>query len=514
VGRAWEWVEGNERPILRAFTDARAVAAGSILDTDLVIVGGGPAGITLALALADTPIRVLLLESGGTDFEVPTQALYSGPETGIPYLKLSASRMRYLGGSTNHWGGWCRPLDEIDFEARDWLPHSGWPFGRETLEPHFARAQSLVEAGPFIYDNTKVWTDSQGASLPLGDGGVYTTYFQFSRQSEDVLPTNFGTRYADDLKRNPNLELMLHANVTGIRLASDAGHVDHLDVATLTGNKFSVKARHVVVAVGGMETPRLLLASNDVMSAGIGNTHDLVGRFFADHPIPGQVATLVLFGGNLPVYYQIPREVDATLFRAALAPTDAFKRARSVLGSLTTIEGELQLDSLGRAAIAATASELGADASAFKAFTLGCGMELAPDPDRRLTLIAERDALGMPRLKLDMRISDGDFARYRETLVELGRQLLSQRIGMIKLHHKTRAEWLSVMDWGNHHMGTTRMSADPKLGVVDANSQVHGVANLHIAGTSVFPTYGASNPTMNMLALTLRLADRLKGLFA
>ena len=132
MGRAWEWVEGNERPILRAFTDARAVAAGSILDTDLVIVGGGPAGITLALALADTPIRVLLLESGGTDFEVPTQALYSGPETGIPYLKLSASRMRYLGGSTNHWGGWCRPLDEIDFEARDWLPHSGWPFGRET----------------------------------------------------------------------------------------------------------------------------------------------------------------------------------------------------------------------------------------------------------------------------------------------------------------------------------------------------------------------------------------------
>ena len=499
---------------MRAFTDARAVAAGSILDTDLAIIGGGPAGITLALALANTPIRILLLESGGTDFETATQALYDGPETGIPYLKLSASRMRYLGGSSNHWGGWCRPLDEIDFEARDWLPHSGWPFTRKTLEPYFARAQSLVEAGPFIYDDSKVWTDAQGASLPLGDGGVYTTYFQFSRQSEDVLPTNFGTRYADDLKRAANLELMLHANVTGIRLAPDAGHVDRLDVATLTGRKFTVKAKHIVVAVGGMEVPRLLLASNDVASAGIGNANDLVGRFFADHPIPGQVGTLVVFDGNLPVYYQIPREVDATLFRAALAPTDAFKRARHLLGSLTTIEGEIQLDALGQAAVAATASALNADSSAFKAFTLGCGMELAPDPDRRLTLTGERDALGMPRLKLDMRIADRDFARYRETLVELGRQLLSRRIGMIRLHHETREQWLSVMDWGNHHMGTTRMSDDPKLGVVDANSQVHGVANLHIAGTSVFPTYGASNPTMNMLALTLRLADRLKGLFA
>ncbi|HXM00263.1 MAG TPA: GMC family oxidoreductase [Rhizomicrobium sp.] len=495
---------------MRAFADARAVAPGSTIDTDLAIIGGGPAGITLALALANTPIRILLLESGGLNFETATQALYAGSETGVPYLTLQGSRLRCLGGSTGHWGGWCRPLDEIDFETRDWLPHSGWPITRKTLEPYYARAQSLVEAGPFIYDDAKVWTDSQGAPLPLGDGGVYTTYFQFSRQSEDVLPTNFGTRYASDLKRIPNLDLLLHANVTGLRLGG--GHVDHLDVATLTGNKFKVNARHVVAAAGGIETARLLLASNDVMPAGIGNGHDLVGRFFADHPIPGQVATLVVFDGNLPVYYQVPREVDATLFRAAISPTDAFKRAHDILGSLTTIEGELQLDAIDRAAVAATASALGVDAGAFKAFTVGCGMELAPDPDRRLTLSEQRDPLGMPRLKLDMRVSDGDFARYRATLTEFGRQLLAARIGMLKLHHKTRAEWLSVMDWGNHHMGTTRMSADPRSGVVDANQQVFGVANLHVAGTSVFPTYGASNPTMNMLALTLRLADRLKGL--
>ena len=316
--------------------------------------GGGGRGIVgdqSDCALAHAPIKLLILESGAENFEAATQALYAGAETGVPYLRLDASRLRCLGGSSGHWGGWCRPLDAIDFEARDWLPYSGWPFGRKTLEPYFARAQSLVEAGPFIYDDAKVWTDSQGVPLRLGPGGVYTTYFQFSRQSEDVLPTNFGTRYADDLKRIPNLEVMLHANVTGLRLAAGAGHVDHLDVATLAGNRFTVNARHVVAAAGGIETARLLLASDDVVTAGIGNGRDLVGRFFADHPIPGQVATLVVFDGNLPVYYQIPREVDATLFRAALAPTDAFKRARHLLGSLTTIEGEIQLDALGQAAV-------------------------------------------------------------------------------------------------------------------------------------------------------------------
>ncbi|MGH6870475.1 MAG: FAD-dependent oxidoreductase [Rhizomicrobium sp.] len=498
---------------MRAFLDARTIPQRTTLDTDLVIIGGGPAGITLALALAQAPFRVLLLESGGTEYNAATQALYDGAETGVRYLPLDASRQRVLGGSTTHWGGWCRPLDPIDFTKRDWLPWSGWPFGREVLEPYYPRAQALVEAGPFIYDKSSVWTDAQGPALPLGGGGVQTTYFQFSKQTEDVLPTNFGTRYANELKQTPNLTLMLYANVTRIGLSADAGRVETLDVATLSGRKFRVTAKQVVLAAGGVECPRIMLASNDVMKAGAGNGNDLVGRFFADHPIPGHVATLAVFDGNLPVYYQVPREVDGAIFRAALAPTDAFKGARQVLGSLSTVEEEIQLTELGRAAIATTASALGVDAANYKAFTLGCGMELAPDPERRLTLTDARDPLGMPRLKLAMTISDEDFARYRQTLAELGRQLLAARTGMIKLHHSTRAEWLSVMDWGNHHMGTTRMHDDPKKGVVDANSQVHGIANLHIAGTSVFPTYGASNPTMNMLALVLRLADRIKGMF-
>ena len=497
---------------MRAFVDARQVAPGSTLDTDLAIVGGGPAGISLALALRNTPIRILLLESGGTEFEPATQALYAGDETGVSYIPLDSTRLRFLGGCSNHWGGWCRPLDRVDFETRSWFPHSGWPFERNEIEPYYARAQALVEAGPFIYDNDQKW-DAVGAPLRLGPGGLYTTFFQFSKQQGGILPTHFGERYASDLKKIDALKVMLHANVTALRLSHDAARLDHLDVATLSGNHFTVKPKIAVLATGGIETPRLLLASNDVMTNGVGNAHDLVGRFFADHPIPGRTATLVVFDGRIAPYYQLIVQAFGSNARAAFAPRDDFRREKRVPGSLATVEGEVQLDEVSQAALVETAGALGVDASSMRAFTLGCGMELAPDPDRRLTLTQDKDALGMPRLKLDMRISDDDFVHYRNTLKELGRQLLAGRTGMIRLLHSTRAEWLSTMDWGNHHMGTARMHADPRHGVVDASSKLHGIGNLYVAGSAVFPTYGASNPTLNLIALVLRLADHLKEQF-
>jgi choline dehydrogenase-like flavoprotein len=499
---------------LSAFVDARTVPAGTTIETDIAIVGGGPAGISLALALASAPVRVMLLESGGMDFDSKTQDLYAGTQSGYPYLKLEGSRLRYLGGSTNHWGGWCRPLSEIDFEARDWMPHSGWPISRKEIEPYFQRAQSLVEAGPFVYDGGADWAKSIGAPLKLGAGGVYTSWFQFSKTRGSVLPTHFGKRYAGDLKRIAHLSTCFHANVTGLRLAADSASLDRLDVATLSGNHFTVRPKITVLATGAMENARLLLASNDVAANGVGNGNDMVGRFFADHPIPRDCATLVVFDGNLAPFYFNGSTVHGAILRATFSPTEDYQRARNVPGSLTTVENEVKLDELGRAAVSVTASALGVDAGNAKAFSLGTGLELAPDPNRRLILSGERDALDMPRLKLEMRVADSNFAHYRETMKELGRQLLAARTGTIRLNQKSHADWLSVMDWGNHHMGTTRMSADPRNGVVNADSRVHGVGNLYVAGSSVFPTYGASNPTLNLIALTLRLAAHLRKQFA
>jgi choline dehydrogenase-like flavoprotein len=500
---------------LSAFLDARALPRDTLLTPDLAIIGGGPAGISLALAMADSGQDVLLLESGGFAFEADAQKLYEGSETGVSYVALDGGRLRFLGGSSNHWGGWCRPLDKIDFESRDWVSHSGWPFARNEIEPYFARAQALMEAGPWVYDAADQSVSDRGPMLRLGPGGVYTSWFQFSKTRDSTLPTHFGDRYRDDLKRAPRVTPLLHANVTGIRLSSDAGHVEHLDIATLSGNRLTVKSRYTVLAAGAIENARLLLASNDVMTAGVGNANDLVGRFFADHPIPRDVASLVLFDGRVaPFYTNFLTLPNGAVLRAALSPRPEFLRAHGVVGSLTTIENEIKLDPFAIAAVETTAEALGVDASGAKAFSLGCGMELAPDPERRLTLGSQRDALGLPRLNLHMTISDDDFVHFRQTLAELGRQLLAAKSGMIHLSYGQRHEWLAAMDWGNHHLGTTRMGADPRQGVVDAMGKIHGVGNLYVAGSSVFPTYGSSNPTLNLVALTLRLADRLKKVMA
>ena len=505
---------------MSAAIDARTLPSGTVLTTDLAIIGGGPAGISLALALADSGHDILLLESGDVSFNDKSQSLYEGSQGGVAYTALDGGRLRFLGGSTNHWGGWCRPLDTIDFEKRSWVPHSGWPITRAALEPYFPKAQTLVEAGPWLYDRADALVNENGPLINLASGGVHTSWFQFSRTKDDVLPTHFGTRYQNDLGRAGKIKFLLHANVTGIKLAKAGGPVNQLDLATLNeaggaDKRLTIKPRFVVLAAGGMENARLLLASNDVMKVGIGNQNDLVGRFFADNPIPRDTATLVLFGGAPASFYNNSLTLPGgPVLRATFAPTPDFARAKHVLGSLTTVENPVRLDALGTAAIVATAQALGVDASGAKAYSLGCGMELQPDPDRRLTLTDQRDPLGTPRLKLNMTVSDGDFEGYRRTLTELGRQLLAAKSGMIKLNYSTRAEWVASMDWGNHHFGTTRMSDDPKTGVVDADCKVHGVPNLFVAGSSVFPTTSANNPTLNLLALTLRLGDHLKQVMA
>jgi choline dehydrogenase-like flavoprotein len=496
---------------LGAFIDARTVPSGTVVKADLAIIGGGPAGIAIALALANTHLKVVLLESGGMSFDAQTQALYQGSRSGAPYLTLDGSRLRFLGGSSNHWGGWCRPLDTIDFEPRDWLPYSGWPITKAELDRHFVKAHELCEAGTLYYDAASKITGDLGKPLALGPGGITTRWFQFSRMRGSILPTHFGERYAADLKKLPHLSVYLQANVTRLRLNYPGGAIRKLDVATLNGKRFTVKPKTVVLATGAIETARLLLASNDVAKTGVGNRHDLVGRFFADHPTPRDNAALVLFDGTIAPYYLGDQITHGAILRAGLFPSEAFRRSHGVMASSITVESKIALDDLGKAAVAETAAALGVDASDAVCYSLGCGMEVTPDPDRRLTLSDERDALGVPKIKLHMRIADQDFAKYRLTLKELGRQLLESRTGMLKLNLRSRDDWYANLDWGNHHMGTTRMSDDPKQGVVDANLKVHDVANLYVAGSSVFPTYGAANPTINLLALALRLADHLKG---
>src|SRR5262249_10228173 len=138
---------------------------------------------------------------------------------------------------------------------------------------------------------------------------------------DGVVPTHFGDRYQSDLKRTAKTMPLLISNLTGIRLSKDGRQVERLDVAPLTGNRLTVKPRFTVLAAGAIENARLLLASNDVMAAGVGNGNDLVGRFFADHPIPRDVATLVLFDGRMaPFYTNFLTLPNGAVLRAALSP--------------------------------------------------------------------------------------------------------------------------------------------------------------------------------------------------
>jgi choline dehydrogenase-like flavoprotein len=241
------------------------------------IVGAGAAGITLARECIKQPFRVCLLESGGLDYNEDIQSLYQGENTGLPYYPLDASRLRYFGGTTNHWAGMCRPLDDIDFAARAWIPYSGWPFGRSHLDPFYARAHLICQLGSFTYD-TGAWETPDTPRFPLSSDRVMT---KITQQSP---PTRFGQVYQDEIVRADNVITYLHANAVEVETADTAQTVTRLRVACLQGPQFWVAARQFILATGAIENARLLLLSNKAQSAGLGNQNDLVGRFFMEHP--------------------------------------------------------------------------------------------------------------------------------------------------------------------------------------------------------------------------------------
>ena len=513
--------------------DARRLPEDTLIETDLAIIGAGAAGITLARELAGTNLQICLLESGGLEFEQDTQNLYRGENGGRWYFPLDSARLRYFGGSTNHWGGWCRPLTPIDFEARDWIPHSGWPITRAELDPYYERAQPVTETGPFRYDATAFWEEQVGAKmLPFSRGLITTTFFQYSP------PTRFGTRYRKDIEQAGNVRALLHATVTEIETNAAGAEVTGLRVACLGGPSFRVRARRYILATGAIENARLLLLSNRVQPAGVGNTRDLVGRYFMEHPhLPG-VANLVTSRPEaFNAAYTQHLSLADSIVHSALIPTEALLRRERLQHAVFTI-GVMDVYTAENLAGATPADERRArdifnlqrdlgppratdhppagyndwpPAGALGAnCALGCACEQAPNPDSRVTLAEERDALGSRRARLDWRLTETDKLSLNRIVRAMAEEFGALGLGRVRPALSDDADWPGEVLGGYHHMGTTRMADSPEHGVVDANCRVHGVANLYIAGSSVFTTGGASNPTLTLVALALRLADHLR----
>jgi len=496
--------------------DARSVPPGATIDADICIVGAGAAGIAMAREFIPRATSVVLLESGDLASSAPTQELYDGPNTGTflaPDSRyLFGTRARYLGGTTNYWDGWCRPLDEHDFTERDWVPASGWPLTRAELRPYYDRACALLEIHPFD-DADAAERLTAGTPLFPPDSVMRPAFFHLSP------PTRFGQVYRQDLAAAERVKLFLNANTVELETDASAGAVERVRVATLAGGQFHVRARRFVVAAGGIENARLLLASRTVESGGLGNRSDLVGRHFMEHP-SFALGVLVMPERNATMYHyrrhQHPKGGLNEIAIVQLAPE--VQRRHRLLNSLLffhrmekwrykSVERELGnvpflLDDLAGGAD-------GAGAGGTYYGEVNFVAEQSPNPDSRVTLADEKDALGSPRARLDWCLSEADAASMAVTLDLFAREIGVLGLGRVKLYFEAARPWRGV-GWAHHHMGTTRMHRDPRRGVVDADAKVHGVANLYVAGSSVFPTSGSNNPTLTLVALALRLADHLK----
>lgn len=498
------------------FADGRGVADNAVLDCDLCVVGAGAAGIVLALELNATRLKILVLEAGGLQYEPETQSLYRGESVGHAYFNLDSARLRMFGGTTGHWQGWCRPLDPIDFKERSWVPDSGWPLDYEDLEPFYARAQRYVQIGPYDYSSA-FWARATGAPpFKLPPELVETSVFQYSP------PTRFGLAYREPVRRSSNVTVFLHSNVTSLRLSPSGRRVERVQVATLSGRRFAVRAARFVVAVGGIETPRLLLASNDVVRNGVGNEHDLVGRYFADHPhAPVALASLPEQASVDSLYYRRDH-VLGTATRGVFVTSDRWMRTERTLrfsASLDPVEADPFVD---RNAAAEKRAERPAEDLAVverglegggkrHVFSLFMRAEQAPNRDSRVTLSQTRDELGMPEARLDWRFGELDRSSVRASVRAIARAFGAAGLGHVYSRPAQEPDFWQRVQGGFHHMGTARMHTDPRRGVVGRDCRVHGVDNLYLAGSSVFSTTGFANPTLTVVALAVRLARRLRG---
>lgn len=545
--------------------DFRSSACPDAFEADLCIIGAGPAGITIAAEFANTPWRICLLESGGLRSERDSQALNDAISVGPHAFDASISRLRTFGGATRIWGGGCIPFSSLELARRDWVPDSGWPIGWRELEPYYARASKVcgVEPGEL---------EDGGFLQPPESAGLAAPSPNLDNRTSRMSPKDFGQAHLESLRGAPNLQLVLHANLLRLEALDNAAAIDSALIGNLDGRRGRIRARYFVLATGGIENARLLLLSDDVAPRGIGNDRDLVGRYFMDHPRcrigtfrSGELDRLAdrysrrLDQAASPAYYQLSLSARAQqahrLLNARVRPFAVERPVPAGLRSLRALRASLRgsapvddeslrvenrlLDALAEdlpnsdppPELPAPRTRLAMQTALHAAHVVRAGyrklarraavdtdrvemigyFEQAPNRDSRVSLSDRRDALGLRKAQVDWRLSDMDQANMRATAHLVGADVAA--------HFKCEfepADWLRDatatprVHATAHHIGTTRMSDSPASGVVDRQCRVHGVDNLYVAGSSVFPTGGWAFPTLTVVALALRIADEVR----
>jgi choline dehydrogenase-like flavoprotein len=539
--------------------DARTLTSKTTLEADICIVGAGVAGIGFAKEFMGTKTRLCLLESGGARPDRETQSLYWGQNIGLPYYELDKSRARFLGGTSHFWhipigknqlGVRLRGHDPIDFEKRDWVPYSGWPFGISELEPYYRKAHDLCQIGAYSYRPADWMSAEHRHPVHFTGPNLDTTIFHFGNREI------FFKDYLDQLERSDNIKVFTHANCVNIDASENAQTVKKLDVACLNGLTFHVEAKAYILAAGGIEVPRLLLLSNQVQKEGLGNGSDCVGRFFMEHPhlwsgtfIPANPHISNTTGlykiyrvGDVPVMGKLTLKAETLRkerllnytvsihpnfslsykFHASKFPPGVHSamELRSALKAREMPDGFFRhslnvikdFRKVVAAAIGRPYVSFQKDYAAGKqiiVYRLNHMAEQHPNPESRVMLDDEKDALGQNRIKLRWKLTAQDIDSMIRSQRIIDQDLRRNGLGRLSIDMEGTQPPEDIHG-GWHHMGTTRMHVDPKWGVVDAHCRVHGISNLFIAGSSVFPTGGYANPVLTTLALTIRLADHIK----
>jgi len=506
--------------------DARKIEDHSLIEGDICIVGAGAAGISIALDWMNSPYNVILLESGGFEYDDKVQDLYKGKTTGQKYYPLRASRLAYFGGTTGHWAGMSSPFDDIDFMKRDWVPHSGWPIKRADLEPFYARASEKLKLDSCQYD-LSCWQKKVPNlnPFPLDENVIWHKMWQIS-PANGFHGGGFNKLYKDDIVKSKNVHLYTYAHVVDIIGNENVSIIREVTVKNLAGKTHTVKAKHFILAGGAIQNARILLASNTQARRGLGNDNDIVGRYFMEHleiqsaelwlfkPFPTDLFTWSKSWCELAVTEKAQRENKILNGTAGLYPLTLKRHSKPRMETWQDEDPRKSKDNTVKNWDDA-AKEAEKDKGGITwAYEFQTRLEQAPNPDSRITLGTEKDELGVPRANLHWALTELDKRSIRRINQLIGLQVGKAGLGRVRLKEFLRDEndtrWPAGTNAGWHHMGTTRMCDDPKKGVVNSNCQVHDINNLYVAGSACYATSGAPNPTLTLIALSLRLSDHVK----
>lgn len=481
-----------------------SVKDGQIFEADVCVVGSGAAGITLALDLAQRGISVILVESGGMVFQKRSHELLDIELGGQSTERLvEGTRERFFGGTTNHWGGVSRPFDAFEFDHHEWVPNSGWPFARAELDPYYESAARLLGL-PEVkrsYDPHALGVADRPSLVRESESAIETTIWR----RVPLEHVRIGQWRKDEVKKSPLIQCVVNTTIAEIHPGKPGDRVASLEGRAFGGNKLHFRANDYVLCTGAVENARLLLVSDSAFPKGLGNEHDVVGRYFMDHPA-NVLGQLLLSDPSAELSQE---EFLAAKELIGWTTTDAARQELQLQGFMSWVfpkrpPNQLPYELAIREFIAPLEQRRTPSSSRYMDIVVN--WEQSPNPRSRVMLSKNVDKLGIRKPHLHWEVTPEDLSSAQKSGELLSMAVARSGLGRFHLEDVTGPV---ITMGGGHQMGTTRMSIDPKEGVTDVNGRVHSLENLFIGGSSLFPTGGWQHPTFTIIALALRQAEFL-----